>query len=263
MARYERFEVESPEPGVVVVWQNRPEKLNAWDQVMLDELVEVQAQLGAQAELRAVVLAGRGRAFCTGVDMSLIATEVENTRAYRNLARQRHRAFEGFEQLEAPVIAAIHGYCLGGGLEVALACDFRIGAAGSVYGFPEIRFGQIPGSGGCSRLAQLVGPAKAKLLVMSGKPIDAQTALQWGLVEKVVPDDQVVGSALEFARELSEKAPLALGMAKSVINANQSVDWATARQMERMGQSVLLCSADYREGLDAYQGKRAPQFKAR
>jgi enoyl-CoA hydratase len=151
----------------------------------------------------------------------------------------------------------------GGGLELALSCDFRLAAESAKLGFPETNVGLIPGSGGCSRLVKLVGIAKAKRLVMTGEMIPAQQALAMGLVEEVAPADQLMLRAMELARQLAAKAPLALGLAKIVLNACANVDPDTGRNLERLGQSILKKTEDHLEGATAFVEKRPPEFKGR
>jgi enoyl-CoA hydratase len=148
-------------------------------------------------------------------------------------------------------------------MELALSCDFRFAATTARLGFPENNVGLIPGSGGCSRLVKLVGPAKAKRLVMTGEMIQAPAALELGLVDEVVAPEVLLAHSMEFARKLAAKAPLALGLAKLVINACQNVDPDTGRQLERLGQSVLKKTEDHVEGARAFLEKRKPNFCGR
>jgi enoyl-CoA hydratase len=165
--------------------------------------------------------------------------------------------------MEIPVIAAINGVAAGGGLELALSCDFRIASDKARMGLPEGNVGLIPGSGGISRLVKLVGPAKAKKLVMTGEIIPAETALAYGLVEEVVPADSLMDRAVDFAEQLAAKAPLALGSAKIVINQCVNVDTETGRNFERIAQSVLKLTDDHKEGAQSFIDKRKPNFTGR
>src|SRR5690606_8842508 len=171
--------------------------------------------------------------------------------------------FDDIEQMEVPVIAALNGVAAGGGLELALSCDFRFAADTARMGLPENNVGLIPGSGGISRLVKLIGPAKAKRLVMTGEIIPAARALEIGLVDEIVPADRLMARAMEFAEQLAQKAPLALGTAKLVINQCVNVDTETGRNFERIGQSVLKLTADHREGQTAFVEKRKPKFEGR
>jgi len=186
------------EGGVGVLTLNRPETFNAWNQKMRDELREAMAALVADDSLRVLVITGTGRAFSAGEDVRGMQglTDV-GTRGFRRVARGIHNVFDEIEAMEVPVIAAINGVAAGGGIELALSCDFRLAADTARMGFPENNVGLIPGSGGCSRLVKIVGLAKAKRLVMTGEMIDAQRALDIGLVEEVLPSVKLLPRAIK------------------------------------------------------------------
>ena len=250
------------EGGVAVLTLKRPATLNSWNQKMRDELREAVRALVADDELRALVVTGEGRAFSAGEDVRGMQGLAElGTRGFRRVARDIHNVFDELEAMEVPVIAAINGVAAGGGLELALSCDFRLAADTARLGFPESNVGLIPGSGGCSRLVRLVGIARAKRLVMSGEMIDARRALEIGLVEEVLAAEELMPGAMAFARRLAEKAPLALGLAKLVLNACASVDPDTGRHLERLGQSILKRTEDHAEGAKAFLEKRKARFK--
>lgn len=261
---YEFVTLERPEPGIAVLTLNRPDRLNAWNAKMREEMRDAVRALVEDDELRVAIVTGAGRAFAAGEDVSGMPdlTGV-GPRGFRRRVRMIHNVFDDIEQMEVPVIAAINGVAAGGGLELALSCDFRFAADGARMGLPENNVGLIPGSGGISRLVKLVGPAKAKRLVMTGEIVPAATALHYGLVDEVVPADRLMARVLEFARLLAAKAPLALGTAKLVINQCANVDTETGRNFERIGQSVLKLSDDHREGQRAFVEKRKPSFKGR
>lgn len=252
------------EGGIAVLTLNRPDTLNAWNQAMRDELRVAVRDLAADESLRVLVLTGAGRAFSAGEDVrGMQDLAAAGTRSFRRVARDMHNVFDDLEAIEIPVIAAINGVAAGGGLELALSCDFRLAAEGAKLGFPETNVGLIPGSGGCSRLVKLVGLAKAKRLVMTGEMIPAREALAMGLVEEVTPADQLMLRAMALARQLAAKAPLALGLAKIVLNGCASVDPDTGRNLERLGQSILKKTEDHLEGAKAFVEKRPPEFKGR
>jgi enoyl-CoA hydratase len=250
--------------GIAVLTLNRPDTLNSWNQKMRGEMRDAVRDLVADDSLRVLVITGEGRAFSAGEDVRGMQGLAEvGTRSFRRAVRNIHNVFDELEAIEIPVIAAINGVAAGGGLELALSCDFRLAAESAKLGFPETNVGLIPGSGGCSRLVKLVGIAKAKRLVMTGEMIPAQRALAMGLVEEVVPADQLMPRSMELARQLAGKAPLALGLAKIVLNACVNVDPDTGRNLERLGQSILKKTEDHLEGAKAFVEKRRPEFKGR
>ena len=252
------------EDGVAVLTLNRPSTLNSWNQKMRDELRESIRGLVADDGLRVLVITGEGRAFSAGEDVRGMQGLSEiGTRGFRRVARDIHNVFDEIEAIEVPVIAAINGVAAGGGLELALSCDFRFAADSAKLGFPENNVGLIPGSGGCSRLVKLVGLSRAKRLVMSGEMILAPRALEIGLVDEVFPADALMTKTREFAQQLAAKAPLALGLAKLVLNASANVDPDTGRQLERLGQSILKKTEDHEEGAKAFVEKRKPKFKGK
>ena len=250
--------------GVATLTLNRPDTLNAWNQKMRDELREAVRQLVFDNDLRVLVITGEGRAFSAGEDVRGMQglTDI-GTRGFRRIARDIHNVFDEIEAIEVPVIAAINGVAAGGGLELALSCDFRFAADTAKLGFPENNVGLIPGSGGCSRLVKLVGVARAKRLVMSGQMIPAAKALEMGLVDEVHPPEVLLVKARELASQLAAKAPMALGLAKIVLNACANVDPDTGRHLERLGQSILKKTEDHAEGAKAFVEKRKPDFKGR
>ena len=249
--------------GVARVTMNRPEKLNAFNGTMIDELAHVVAEVEEREEIRALILTGAGRAFSSGADYDWFSVEEWASTIRSKARRQAHRLFDDLEYLEKPVIAAINGTCAGGGLELALSCDLRIAAEGARLGFPEVNAGIIPGSGGCSRLFHAVGVGRAKELVLLGEMISAERAEAIGLVNLVVPGGELLGKAREVATTLLKKGPLAVGLAKHVMNAALGVDPGTGRVLERLGASLVVGSEDAREGARAFREKRAPRFRGR
>lgn len=250
--------------GVALLTLNRPATLNSWHQKMRDEMREAVRGLVADDSLRVLIITGEGRAFSAGEDVRGMPGLAElGTKGFRRVARDIHNVFDELEAIEVPVIAAINGVAAGGGLELALSCDFRFAAESAKLGFPENNVGLIPGSGGCSRLVKSIGISKAKRLVMSGEMVSAARALEIGLVDEVFPAAELMTKSLEFANTLAGKAPLALGLAKIVLNACANVDPGTGRQFERLGQSILKKTEDHAEGAQAFVEKRKPKFKGR
>jgi enoyl-CoA hydratase/carnithine racemase len=250
--------------GVAVLRLNRPDNLNSWNQQMRGELRDAVGELVADDALRVAVITGTGRAFSAGEDVRGMKGLAElGTRGFRRVVRDIHNVFDEVESMEIPVIAAINGVAAGGGLELALSCDFRFAASTARLGLPENNVGLIPGSGGCSRLVRTVGLSTAKRLVMTGEMIPADRALAWRLIDEVYPAEQLMDETMAFARKLAARAPQALGIAKVVLNNCAKVDPDTARNFERLGQSILKKTEDHLEGARAFVEKRPPQFTGR
>lgn len=250
------------EQTTAVLTLNRPSRLNAWNGTMVRELEQAWQSLAEDDGVRLVIVTGAGRGFCSGADLEWFRPDVPG-RDFRRQALAVHTLFDSIELLEKPVLAAINGLCGGGGLELALACDMRFASAEAQLGFPEVRHGLMPGSGGCSRLARVVGLGRAKGLVMSGELIAAAEAERFGLVNRVVEPDSLLDEVRAYGQRLVANGPLAVGMAKQVLNSCLDVDRASGRVLERLGQSLLLTTEDVREGRQAFQEKRAARYSAR
>lgn len=247
--------------GVRTITLNRPDKLNAWDAEMRRRLRDVVERAASDPVLRVLVITGAGRAFSAGEDVSGMDDLAKvGTKQFRSVARSIHSVFDLIEAMEIPVIAAVNGVAAGGGCELALSCDFRVMDETARFVLPEGRMGLIPGSGGCSRLVKHVGLGRAKEMIMLGRAIDARRAEAIGLACDVAPAGQVLEHTLGMARTLAAQAPLALGMAKIVLNTCADVDAETGRRLERLGQSVLKTTADHEEATRAFLEKRAPSF---
>ncbi len=248
--------------GIATITFRNPDKLNAWDGQMLEELKTTLENVSHQEEVRLVVFTGEGRAFSVGADMNWFTPD-PLTHRFRLQARFAHDFFDALEEMEKPVIAAINGLCVGGGLEFALSSDVRVAAEEARFGFPEVNAGIIPGSGGCSRLARLVGVGFAKELILTGELISAAEANRIGLINAVVPASQLMAKTKEYAEKILRRGPLAVGLAKQIINTALNVDAATGRALERLGQSILLRTEDAQEGFRAFREKRPPKFSGR
>ena len=237
---------------------NRPEKRNALNQATRDEILHVFDNI-EESEARVLIITGEGeKAFIAGADI----TEFEGRTALdqRNVMKQR-RIFDTIEECPLPVIAMINGFCLGGGIEVALSCDIRIASANAKLGQPEINLGIIPGGGGTQRLTRLVGEGKSMELILTGDIIDAGMAYELGLVNHVVPQEELHDFTFELASRMADKSPVALGLAKeSIKNAGRM---GVREAMER--ETDLFCLAftsdDKREGVAAFMEKRKADFK--
>jgi enoyl-CoA hydratase/carnithine racemase len=257
-----RFELRADRIGVLTL--NRPDKLNAFDETMIREIRQVVWRANFDDNLRVLIITGAGRAFCSGRD--ILGLDYENnlpSAQYRAYVRANHEMLDDLEAMEKPVIAAVNGVCAGGGVEIAIACDFRIAARGADFILTENKLGVLPASGACSRMIQLIGMGRLKEMVMAAMPVSAERAEAIGLVHRVHEKDKLMEGALEFATHLLGRAPLAMGVAKHIINTCQNVDTETGRILERLGQSILIRSEDAREGMAAFREKRPPNFKSR
>lgn len=235
---------------------------NALSLQMLDELNELLDDIEKDASIQIVIVTGEGdRAFCAGADLKerkgMNLDEVRQTVAY--IGQTIHR----FEQLGKPVIAAINGVAFGGGLELALACDLRIASNKAKLGLTETSLGIIPGAGGTQRLPRLIGIGRAKELIYTAKPITALEAKQYGIVEYVVEENELMNQAKKIANEMVKNAPLALTQAKQAINLGMQTDLTTGLKIENLAYQNLLTSEDRLEGLLAFEEKRLPKYKGK
>jgi len=248
--------------GVATITLNRPEALNAFSKDVVEEVLHALEDVKTDESVRVVVLTGAGeKAFSAGADIKAMVGMT--ALKAREMSFMGERLCVGLENLEKPVIAAINGYALGGGLEVAMSCDLRIASENAKMGQTEINIGLIPGWGGTQRLTRLVGMTKAKELVFTGRIIDAKTAEQIGIVNMVVPADKFREAVSQFAQDLASKAPVALKVAKALINKGSDIGLESALALEREGFGVVGSSEDLKEGVSAFTEKRKPVFKGR
>ena len=242
---------------------NRPEKRNAFN----GELVlATGAALRAAADdpaVHCVVLRGAGPMFSSGMDLGALAALAEAPESLRAFRRRCIEAWNLAEEMPKPVICAIQGACIGGALELALACDFRVLAADAIVGMPETRIGLIPDVGGSSRLPQLVGLGRAKELIMTGKLIGADEAERIGLATRVAPAEELDSAVQQLAGELLACAPVAVALAKRVIDASARPALAQSLELEVAMQELCARSEDFAEGARAFQEKRQPEFVGR
>ena len=250
--------------AVAVVTIDHP-PVNALSAPLLEELEAELARLDTDDAVRAIVLEGAGeRAFVAGADISEFPTLREsahddNGGSARGIQRLGHR----MDAARTPFVAAIHGFCLGGGLEVAMCCDIRVAAEDAQLGQPEIKLGLIPGGGGTQRLPRLVGLGRAMLLNMTGDFIDGRTAYEWGLVERIVPREQVHETALEIARTIAARSPVAIGVLRELARTTRDLPLEEGLRREAEGFRRCLASEDGLEGVTAFLEKREPQFTGR
>jgi enoyl-CoA hydratase len=250
------------EDGVAVLTVNRPDALNALDSATLTELRDRLGELAEDADVRVVVLTGAGdRAFVAGADIKYMSgLGVDEAREWGALGQE---AGSLLETMPKPTIAAINGFALGGGCELALACDFRYAAQTAKLGQPEVNLGIIPGWGGTQRLARAVGIGIAKELVLTGRMVDADEAERIGLVNAVYEPGELMAKTVETARALAAKGPLALAAAKRALNRALAGDHTENLEREADDFGELFASADAKEGMTAFSEKREPTFKGR
>jgi enoyl-CoA hydratase/3-hydroxyacyl-CoA dehydrogenase len=240
---------------------NRPDKLNPINEKMIKELSETLDELELNDDIRVVVITGAGRAFSAGADITGFMGVSPVKAAI--FSRKFQELTLKIEYYTKPVIAALNGYTLGGGLEIAMSADFRIASETAMLGQPEIRLGIIPGAGGTQRLARLIGPSKAKELIFTGDYIPASEALKLGLVDKVVPPERLEDEVRSFALKLAEMPPLAIMMAKYAINHGLQTNIWTGLALEAANFGILFSTEDMAEGVSAFFEKRKPKFKGR
>ena len=240
---------------------NRPEKLNALDPGMLGAIAGHLHELDRSTEARVLILAAAGdRAFCVGADIG-VWSGLEPIEMWRNWVRTGSGVFDQLARLRIPTIAALNGYTFGGGLELALACDLRIAANTVQLSAPETKIGTVPGWGGTYRLAELIGPARAKQMIFTGARIPAETAATWGLVNEVVASDQLQLRVRELAAEIAANAPVSVQLAKAAIDGTRGIGTGVA--LEAMAGALAGMTEDGREGVQAFREKRAPDFRDR
>ncbi len=258
---YQTLLVES-KPGLAYVTINRPDKLNALNAQAKQELVQVFEQIKHDPEIHVAILTGAGeKSFVAGTDIGELAEL--NADTGKLFAMGGQEVFDRIENLGKPVIAAVNGYALGGGCELALACHIRIAAEHAKFGQPEVNLGIIPGYGGTQRLARLIGKGRAMELILTGDQIDAQEALRIGLVNKVVPLVELMKTAEAVAQKILSKGQVAVRLALKAVNMTSETTLSDGLALEASLFGVCCGSEDFREGTRAFLEKRKPVFKNR
>jgi E-phenylitaconyl-CoA hydratase len=250
------------EHGVALVTINRPERLNAMDAEHYEALSKAWIQVRDDTQIRTAVVTGAGeRSFSVGADLkSFIAHPSQITEF---TLTQRGQLLNRGLEVWKPVIAAINGFCLGGGMTLLLATDIRIAAPHATFGLSEVKRGVFPANGGTQRLVQQLPYAIAMELLLTGEPVDAETAVRWGVVNRVVPAEEVLPAALAIANQIAANAPLAVQMAKELAVRSRDMDINTGLRLEQAMLRLLQATADVKEGAAAFAEKRPPRFEGR
>jgi enoyl-CoA hydratase len=238
---------------------NRPKQLNALNAAVMDALCEALEELDREEGVRAIVVTGNERAFAAGADIG----EMAGATPIDMLRGNRIGQWDRIRRVGKPVIAAVNGWCLGGGCELAMTLDLILAGEGAKFGQPEINIGVIPGAGGTQRLTRAIGKSRAMEMILTGDPMDAAEAERRGLVARVVPDELVVEDALALAAKIAEKSPVALRLAKEAVNAAYEMGLTDALAHERRLFYLLFASEDQKEGMAAFLEKRKPDFRGR
>ena len=249
------------ENHIATISINRPEHLNSLNREVLEEMDQLLDEIQRDDTIHVFILTGEGRAFVAGADITEM--KAMSPDQARQFAAKGSAVFRKIELMEKPSIAAVNGFALGGGCELALACDIRVASEKAKFGQPEVGLGIIPGFSGTIRLGKLVGEAKAKELIFTGEIIGAKEALSMGLVNHLYPPDEVLAGALKIAEKIAEKSSVAVGYAKAAIARSREADMATAMELENSLFGLCFAEADQQEGMDAFVNKRKPEFKGK
>lgn len=247
--------------GIGTITLNRPKSMNALNSTLLGELNHVFNEMARDAEVRVVIITGSDKFFAAGADINEIAGIATPAEAHEFLTADS--IFRRLEDFDKPVIALVRGFALGGGCELAMACDMRIAAENAIFGQPEIKIGIIPGGGGTQRLPRLIGVTKAKELLFTGDNIDANEAYRLGLVNKVVPVDAAMDEARKVALKIASLPAMAIRATKMAVNGGISMDIKSAMDYEARCFENLFSTEDQKEGTKAFLEKRKPVFKNR
>jgi enoyl-CoA hydratase len=259
-SKFTHLKIESTAaPGVVLVVLNRPESLNALDAGICQELKKAFTEFRKKKDLRAIIITGEGeKAFCAGADLK--QRQGISSLIWLKQHSYLEKAGKSIAASQVPIIAAVNGVAFGGGCELALMADFIVASDRAKFAQPETRLGIIPGMGGTQRLQRTVGPLLAKEMILFGRVLDSREALNWGLVNQVVPHSELISSALKWAEILSGKSPLAIREARRVMNAGANMPLEKALALEVQAYKKVITSPDRKEGLKAFFEKRSPKY---
>ena len=245
---------------IATITINRPEVRNALDRATVGEIKSAFADLESTDDVSAIILTGAGdQVFVAGADIR----QMRERRRADGLAAINSSVFAAVERCPKPTIAAVNGHAMGGGCELALACDLRVAADHAKFGQPEVGLGIIPAAGATQRLPRVIGLGRATQMILTGDPIDARTALEWGLVSAVVPYPGLMAAARQLAGRVIARGPLAVRLAKLALSASSRVDLDSGLLIETLAQAICFESEDKREGTTAFLEKRAPKFTGR
>jgi enoyl-CoA hydratase len=247
------------EQRIATVLLNRPDRLNALNETLMAELVEALQELDADPDVRCIVLGGSDRAFAAGADIA----EMADSSVTDMLAARRVDRWDAIRAVRTPLVAAVSGFCLGGGCELAMSCDLIVASETAVFGQPETALGLIPGAGGTQRLTRTVGKALAMDMILSGRRLSAREALTTGLVARVVAREAWLDEARRVAREIASKAPIANRLAKEAVDRAFEGPLSLGLDYERRQLYLAFASEDAKEGTNAFLEKRPPEFKGR
>jgi enoyl-CoA hydratase len=242
---------------IALVRLNRPKVLNALSTDLMQELVDCFLSLDKNPDVRVIILTGNERAFAAGADIAQMVTATP----IDQINDQRFRTWEMLRLITKPIIAAVNGFALGGGCELAMACDLIIAGDDAKFSQPEIKIGTIPGAGGTQRLTRAIGKSKAMMMVLTGEMIDAKTAYEWGLVAKVIPAQALLQESFELAKIISDRAPVAVRLAKEAVNKSFEASLKDGMDFERRNFYLTFSSLDQKEGMKAFLEKRNPDYK--
>jgi enoyl-CoA hydratase/carnithine racemase len=249
---------------VATVTLERTDSLNAYNERLLGDLLPTLRDLDDAREVRAVVLTGTGKGFCAGVDLDDMPLSAEQDLAeYEAGLGLFQEVVATLRGMGTPVVAAVNGYAMGAGCDTALACDFRIAGESATMAETFVDVGFVPGDGGAYLLPRIVGEAKAKELIMTGKHVSGPELVEWGLARECVPDDELHDAAVDFAAELASGPPVALGEAKALVNESFDVDLETAHQHATRAQRICSQTDDHEEAVAAFAADREPEFEGR
>ena len=249
--------------GVGTLTLSRPEKLNAMNLEMLEEMWSLLQEIAVDEDVRVILLTGAGRYFSAGADLDILSTlDTANFRARQN--KYWNRVFNELEDMQKLTIAALNGPAIGAGVELALCCDLRYAVENATLRLPQVNFGLVPDAGATVRLPLLIGPAKAKELILTGDGLHAQEAAGLGLLNRIFPQEEFGEGVREIARKMAQKPPLALGIGKQLVNrAFRNAVTRTGLEEVIDAQLFLITTSDYREGVEAFFEKRQPVFRGR